>query len=99
MVMRQHPKKQVSLTLDSRNRICLTPFLPDGLNVTSYKAYQEGDKIILEPMTEIPAREAWLYQNPTALASVLEGLKQAEDGRVSELDIDYSEFLKDEDDV
>lgn len=86
----------MSLALDSRNRVCLTPFLPDGLEITSYQAYQEGDKIILEPMAEIPAREAWLYQNPKALASVLEGLKQAEKGKVSELNIDYAEFLKDE---
>jgi hypothetical protein len=77
--MRQHPKKQLSLTLEILD--------------------QEGDKIILEPITEIPAREVWLYQNPTVLASVLEGLKQAEDKRVSELDIDYLEFLKDEEDV
>ena len=92
-------KKRLSLTLDSRNRVCLTPFLPEGLQVKSYQAYQEGDKIILEPMAEIPAREAWLYQNPEALASVLEGLKQAEEGKVSQLNIDYSEFLKDEEDL
>lgn len=99
MRKQQRPKKKVGLTLDSRNRVCLTLFLPEGLDVTSYKAYREGDKIILEPMTEIPAREAWLYQNPKALASVLEGLKQAEEGRVGELDIDYSEFLEDEKDI
>jgi hypothetical protein len=92
----KHKKKPLSLTLDSRNRVCLTPFLPEGLEITSYKAYQEGDKIILEPMVEITAREAWLYQNPKALASVLEGLKQAEEGKVRELEIDYTEFLKDE---
>lgn len=94
---KQHnTKKMISLTLDSRNRVCLTPFLSRELEITSYKAYQEGDKIILEPMAEIPAREAWLYQNPEALNAVLEGLKQAETGKVSELDIDYSQFLKDE---
>lgn len=89
-------KKSVSLTLDSRNRVCLTQFIPEGLNVTSYQAYQEGDKIILEPMSEIPAREAWLYTNPEALASVLEGLKQAEAGQVSELKMDFSKFLEDD---
>lgn len=96
---KQHIKKQVSLTLDSRNRICLTPFLSKENEITSYRAYQEGDKIILEPMIELPAREVWLYQNPQALASVLEGLKQAEEGKTSELDIDYAEFLQDEEDV
>lgn len=90
-------KPGVSLPLDSRNRICLTQFLPKNLEVTSYKAYQEGEKIILEPMTEVPAREAWLYNNPKALALVLEGLKQAEEGHVSKLDIDLSQFLENED--
>ena len=95
----KHVKKPLSLTLDSRNRVCLTPFLPEGLEVASYLATQEGDKIILEPMAEIPAREAWLYQNPKALGSVLEGLKQAEEGRVSELNINYSEFLEDDENL
>lgn len=90
-------RKEVSLPLDSRNRVCLSQFLPKGLEVTSYKAYKEGDKIILEPMAEVPAREAWLYNNPKALASVLEGLKQVEEGRVSKLDIDLSQFLEEED--
>lgn len=92
-------KKEVSLSLDSRNRVCLSQFLPKGLKVTSYKAYQEGEKIILEPMAEVPAREAWLYNNPEALASVLTGLKQAEKGRISKLDIDLSQFLEDENEV
>jgi hypothetical protein len=96
---KQPVKKPVSLTLDSRNRVCLTPFLSKEQEITSYRAYQKGDKIILEPMIELPAREVWLYQNPQALASVLEGLKQVEEGKTSELDIDYSEFLNDEEGV
>lgn len=99
--MRKHTKperKEVSLTLDSRNRICLSQFLSKDLEVNAYKAYQEGEKIILEPMTQVPAREAWLYNNPEALTSVLEGLKQAEEGKTSKLDIDLSQFLEDEDD-
>lgn len=89
-------RKKLTLPLDSRNRICLTQLLPNDLKVNSYKAYQEGDKIILEPMVEVPAREAWLYSNPQALALVLEGLKQAEEGRISSLDTDLSSFLKDD---
>lgn len=97
--MRKQEKKEFSLPLDSRNRVCLTQFLNKNFEVTSYRAYQEGEKIILEPMAEVPAREAWLYRNPQALASVLEGLKQAEEGNVSELNIDYSEFLEDEEEI
>lgn len=88
-------KTHISLTLDSRNRICLSALLPEGLRITSFIAHQEDDKIILEPMAEIPAREAWLYQNPKALGMVLEGLKQAEEGKVHDLKIDYRQFLDD----
>ncbi len=81
-------RNTVSLPLDSRNRVCLSQFLPEDLEVTSYRAYQEGEKIILEPMVEVPAREVRLYNNPKALASVLEGIKQADERKVSKLDLD-----------
>ena len=65
----------VNLTVDSRKRISLTKLLPD-LPISSVRAYTEGDRIILEPMVEIPAREAWLYQNENALNKVRSGLSQ-----------------------
>ena len=40
------------------------------------RAYKENDRIILEPMVEIPAREVWLYENKTALEKVKKGLSQ-----------------------
>jgi len=36
--------------------------------------------IILEPYTEIPDREKWLFHNPSALSTVREGLKQSARG-------------------
>lgn len=99
--MRKHSspqRKEISLPLDSRNRVCLSQFLPRDVEVTSYKAYQEGEKIILEPMAEVPAHEAWLYNNPEALGAVLKGLKEAENGKTSKLDFDLSQFLEPEDD-
>ncbi len=47
--------KLIKLPLDTRNRVCLTQFLPKDLEVSSYRAYQEGNKIILEPLIEISA--------------------------------------------
>ena len=38
--------------------------------------YKENDRIILEPMVEIPAREVWLYENKVALEKVKKGLSQ-----------------------
>jgi len=65
----------IKLTVDSKKRISLTKLLPAG-RISSVTAYKEDDKIILEPMVEIPAREAWLYENKTALEKVKRGLSQ-----------------------
>ena len=84
---KQDHTKPVKLPLDTRNRVCLTQFLPKDLEVSSYKAYQEGNKIILEPLVEIPAE---------TISSVKRGLEDIKAGRVSELDRDFSVFLNDD---
>lgn len=71
----KHHDNEIRLTLDARKRVSLLKLLP-SYEVSSYKAYTEGDKIILEPMAEIPAHELWLYKNPKALKTVQEGLKK-----------------------
>ena len=76
-----HPEHELRLTLDARKRVSLAKLLPK-YDVSSFKAYTEGDKIILEPMAEIPAHELWLYKNPQALKDVQEGLKQSKEGKV-----------------
>ncbi len=67
--------EKIKLTVDSRKRISLTKLLPSG-NISSVKAYKEDDKIILQPMVEIPAREVWLYEDRAALERVKKGLSQ-----------------------
>jgi hypothetical protein len=76
-----HHNKEQRLTLDARKRVSLAKLLPN-YEVCSFKAYTEGDKIILEPMAEIPARDLWLYRNPQALQEVREGLEQSKAGKV-----------------
>jgi len=65
----------IKLTVDSKKRISLTKLLSGG-KISSVRAYKENDRIILEPMVEIPAREVWLYQNKVALEKVKKGLSQ-----------------------
>ena len=72
---------ELRLMMDARKRISLAKLLPN-YDVSSFRAYTDGDKIILEPMAEIPARELWLYKNPEALKDVQEGLKQSKEGKV-----------------
>lgn len=87
LMRKQAASKKVKLPLDTRNRVCLTQFLPNGLEVSSYRAYQEGNKIILEPLIEISAE---------TIASVRRGLGDIKAGRISELDRNFSEFFNDD---
>ena len=65
---------------DAKGRITLGK-LAQGCS--SFRATQDADgRIILEPFAEIPAREKWLFENPSALAAVREGLDQSAQGKV-----------------
>ena len=66
---------------DSKGRITLGAY---AKGVSSYRIHQEKDgRLILEPYKEIPAREAWLFENDAALTKVRKGLKEAAAGKVS----------------
>ncbi len=43
----------------------------------------DSDRIVITPAVAIPAREAWLYENKTALDLVRKGLAQAAAGQFS----------------
>ena len=75
------------ISIDSRKRIPLGRLLR-GSSTNLFNAKIIEGKIILEPMRAIPEQEAWLYNNPQALASVKRGLKDAADGRVVDFDPD-----------
>lgn len=68
--------KKIQVNVDDRNRICLTKISKDLPH--SFYAYKSDGKIILEPLIQVPADEAWLFepQNKEILKSVKEGLKQ-----------------------
>ena len=71
---------------DSKNRVVLTPGLPNGWHVDGFNVFlNDSGEIKLEPVVKIPAKEAWLYKNPEALASVDRGIKDALAGRVGPL--------------
>lgn len=93
---REKRHKNIKLPLDKRNRVCLTSLLPKGINISSFKAHIEGNSIVLEPLVEISAENLWLYENPQAMADVMEGLEDIKKGKVSELDRDFSKFINDD---
>ena len=45
--------------------------------------HRSDDEVIVRLARVIPEREAWLYENPKALASVRRGLDQARKGNVT----------------
>jgi hypothetical protein len=68
---------------DSKGRITLGR-LAQG--VSSFRAERlENGNIVLEPFTEIPAREKWLFDNPGALDAVKTGLAQSAAGKTRPL--------------
>ncbi|MCE3230637.1 MAG: hypothetical protein K0R76_735 [Alphaproteobacteria bacterium] len=66
-----------TLKPDAKGRVCLGPL---AAGVSSYHLTYDkvSGKIVLEPYTEIPLQEAWLFQNGEALRSVRRGMKQSE---------------------
>lgn len=82
------------LPIDTRRRINLSKLLPEG-NIHAVNAYREGNKIILEPMAEIPAYESWIYENPKALKTIQKGIKEAKEGKTVTRS-SYAEFADDE---
>ena len=68
---------------DAKGRINLGK-LAQG--VSSFRVTRTDDgNIILEPFTEIPAREKWLFNNDVALRAVKAGLEQVAAGKTRSL--------------
>jgi hypothetical protein len=71
--------KYTSLTksVDSKGRLTLGEAFAN--HTVLVESHGEGE-VLVKLARVIPAREAWLYENKGALASVRRGLKQAAEG-------------------
>ena len=80
-------KQQHTVHMDNKQRICLTRMLTkeEREELGSFRMYREGAKIILEPVVEVPQKDHWIYKNPKAFASLMKGIKDAEEGRLHDL--------------
>jgi hypothetical protein len=66
---------------DDRGRVALGRALKD-LDGATFNVYRdESGRIVLDPQVSIPASEAWLYRNETAIASLRRGLAEAAAGK------------------
>lgn len=80
-------KQTRTINMDDKQRISLTRILSkeEKENHYPFRMYHEGAKIILEPVIEVPSKDHWIYKNPEALASLMKGIKDAEEGRLHDL--------------
>ena len=85
---------QIVLRPDAKGRITLGPL---AKGISSFVVSKEADgRLTLEPYKEIPAREAWLFENPVAIGKVRQGLNDAAAGRLRDRG-DFSQFANDKD--
>jgi hypothetical protein len=66
---------------DDRGRVALGKALKDLGDASFNVCLDSEGRIVLDPQVSIPAREAWLYRNKKALASLRLGLSEAADGK------------------
>lgn len=80
------------LPIDDRSRITLSKVLKPSEKITSFYAHREGNRIVLEPMVEIPAEQTWVWEDPELLTAFERGLKQKGEHDLGS----FAEFADDE---
>src|ERR1035438_5279643 len=64
---------------DAKKRLSLGAALHGA---KAYNIYRNPlGQLILDPVKTVPASEMWLYENPQALASVKQGLRESAEGK------------------
>ena len=77
MVARTQPRHK---NADSKGRVTLGDHFANRAVIVERRS---EDEVVIRLARVIPEREAWLYENPEALASVRRGLDQARKGEVA----------------
>lgn len=76
---------------DAKKRLSLGEVL---VGSSAFNIYRNAlGQLFLDPVRAVPADEAWLFENPVALASVKRGLGQAVRGETHDLG-DFSRHAK-----
>ncbi|MBF0531896.1 MAG: hypothetical protein HQL23_02245 [Candidatus Omnitrophica bacterium] len=73
-----------SRSLDSKKRITLGAvwFEKTARPIKSFQVYQNKDgDILLRPEISVPAREAWVYDNPQVFSKLQQGLRESAAGK------------------
>jgi len=68
---------------DERKRLALGCVLPDKSEHIRYNVFKNPNgQILLDPVKSVPAREAWVHENPERLKDLQTGIAQIEAGLV-----------------
>jgi hypothetical protein len=86
MIKEEKFKEVGTRSIDQRKRITLGKLTKNYKRMRIY-VNDKGD-ILLKPVVEIPADEAWLYEDKEALKEVLEGIEAEKQGKVTKLNIE-----------
>jgi hypothetical protein len=86
MINEEKFKEVGTRSIDQRKRITLGKLTKNYKRMRIY-VNDKGD-ILLKPVVEIPADEAWLYEDKEALKEVLEGIEAEKQGKVTKLNIE-----------
>lgn len=80
---------------DDRGRVTLGSSLTSGVSRYDIYVNEETGEVLLRPYREIPASEAWLYENPFAHKLVATGLESAKAGKITKIDLSDSSWIDD----
>jgi len=91
-------KQQAIVNMDNKQRVCLTRVLShdERDNFSMFRIYREGGKIVLEPVCQVPEKDHWIYKDPKAFASLMKGIKDAEEGHLHDLG-SFAKYAEEED--
>lgn len=78
---------------DERGRITLGSSLTSGVSRYDIFVDYESGEVLLRPYKEIPAKEAWLFENKTAQDLIAIGLEGAKSGKLSQIDLTKSSWI------
>ena len=82
-----------SVKLDAKRRVHLPKVLARE-GVTYHIYVNRVGQVVLDPQITIPASEAWLFEDRTALASVDKGMAESSNGRVVDRG-SFADYVKD----
>ena len=80
-------------SIDDRKRISISEAMGSVLSgISRFKIFRgNGGDFLLRPVVEIPAQEAWLYNNKNALKMVRRGLQESAQGKARKLNVSLLE--------